>query len=154
MRKRKRHCLYPYFLTCQILPVSPSNLIGYCPRHQGHKPVFRELLFHFVLRWPFSWLSPPWFFCYDSQPHLDPKSHPLEISPISKKHSLSLPNGSRFSYFALPFIGHTTVMHILWIFVHIQDASFLLEQKLPMRWDLALFIWMMLGIRSLWLPCR
>lgn len=121
--KRKRHCLYPYFLKCQILAVSPCSLIGLLPWHQGHRPVFGELLFHFVGWWPFSWLSTPWFFCYDSQPHLDPKSHPLEISPISKKHSLPLPNGSHFSYFALPFIGHTTVMHFLWIFVHIQCSD-------------------------------
>lgn len=34
-------------------------------------------------------------------------------------------------------------MHILWISVHIQDLSSLLDHKLPQRWDLVLFIWIM-----------
>lgn len=40
-------------------------------------------------------------------------------------------------------------MHILWISVHIQDLSFLLDHKLPQRWDLVLFIWIMFGTGSL-----
>lgn len=51
--------------------------------------------------------------------------------------------GFFFFYFALLFLVHILFMHILWMSVHIQDLSTLLDHRLPQRWDLVLFIWIM-----------